>query len=155
MQSTQTSKLEETSSALPVEGEYNVINNVFRTFNNIDITSNSNSASSCMLFKLEVINKTENNEELITPENFYVQKIYLLANVRAIVCEEFNDVLHFITILDSRNLETREAIYEVELKMFDLFENQRFSFLTVYFKNLKEFNALVQGKHKKILYYSQ
>jgi hypothetical protein len=125
--------------------------------NAIDTTINSNTVFSCRIYKMQVIavNKMIKNKDIITPDNFYIKNVYHLPHVKGIIYEEYNNVLHFITILDSRNLKTREAIYEVEFQVYNIFKNRYFDFLTLYFNSLDEINEFLRGKEQHILYYSR
>ncbi len=110
----------------------------------------------------------ENYEEIIfehlkidkflpaTPENFYVNNICKLPNIEAIVYGVLPTEKHFITILSKRDLMTREKIYLVELKMFDIFKNENFRFSVDYIHNSEELASLIKGKsvlfHKHSIY---
>ena len=88
---------------------------------------------------------------VVSSENTYLNQIYHLPSVKAVVLESTRDVKHFITVLDKRDLETREKIYEVEMRMFDHYTDEQFDF-SIYCVDKKEEIDLVL-KNKEILYY--
>jgi len=88
---------------------------------------------------------------IVSPENTYLNGIYHLPSVKAIVLESTHDVKHFITVLDKRDLETREKIYEVEMRMFDQHPDEQFDFSIYCIDKKKEIDLVL--KNKEILYY--
>ena len=88
---------------------------------------------------------------VVSPENTYFNEIYHLPSVKAIVLESTRDVKHFITVLDKRDLETREKIYEVEMRMFDHYPDEQFDFSIYCIDKKKEIDLVL--KDKEILYY--
>ena len=64
----------------------------------------------------------------MTSWGIYVDSVSHLPNVKAVALRQTNDTRHFITILDKRNIETREKIYEVEMSIFDRYLNEQFDF---------------------------
>lgn len=101
-------------------------------------------------FSLELLEYTEPSLDDVT-EYTYLHFIYRLPSVKAIVCESTPDVTNFITILDKRDLKTREKIYRAEMRMFDLYPNKPFEFSVYHFHNQKDINIFI--KNKKILFY--
>lgn len=87
----------------------------------------------------------------ISPNHFYNSNIYKLQSVKAIVCEVVNNVTYLKTILSKRDVETREKIYEVEMRMFDRFKDVHFEFSTDYFRTPQELSMLLVNK--TILFY--
>jgi len=97
---------------------------------------------------------TESEEFFVDiPEYTYTESIHILPGVKAIVCEHISDVKHLITILNKRNLETREKIYRVEMKMFDLYPNMQFQFSVYCFSDQEELDISI--KNKNILYFER
>jgi len=88
---------------------------------------------------------------VVSPENTYLNGIYLLPSVKAVVLESTHDVKHFITVLDKRDLETREKIYEVEMRMFDLYPDEQFDFSVYCIDKKEEIDLML--KNKEILFY--
>jgi len=88
---------------------------------------------------------------VVSPENTYLNEIYHLPSVKAVVLESTHDVKHFITVLDKRDLETREKIYEVEMRMFDHYPDEQFDFSIYCIDKKKEIDLAL--KNKEILYY--
>ena len=88
---------------------------------------------------------------VVSPENTYLNEIYHLPSVKAVVLESTHDVKHFITVLDKRDLETREKIYEVEMTMFDHYPDEQFDSSIYCIDKKKEIDLVV--KNKEILYY--
>ena len=115
----------------------------------------------------ETVYLTENESDIITlsdvvvwggeghlavsPENTYLNEIYPLPNVKAVVLESTHDVKHFITVLYKRDIETREKIYDVEMRMFDQYPDEQFDFSIYCIDNKKEIDLVL--KDKEILYY--
>jgi len=91
-----------------------------------------------------------------SPENFYVNNICELPNIEAIVSEIFSSEKHFMTILSNRDIATREKIYLVELKMFELFSKENFRFSVNYIHKPGELDSLIKNKtvlfHKRPIY---
>ena len=88
---------------------------------------------------------------VVSPENTYLNQIYHLPSVKTVVLESTHDVKHFITVLDKRDLETREKIYEVEMRMFDQYPEEQFDFSIYCIDKKKEIDLVL--KNKEILYY--
>lgn len=88
---------------------------------------------------------------VVSPEHTYLKEIYHLPNVKAVVLESTHDVKHFITVLDKRDLETREKIYEVEMRMFDQYPGEQFDFSIYCIDKKKDVDPVL--KNKEILYY--
>lgn len=86
-------------------------------------------------------------------EYTYLELIHGLRSVKAIVCESISDIKHFITILDKRDIETREEIYKVEMKLFDLYPNKQIQFSIYSFQNQKDLDIFI--KNKKLLYFER
>ncbi len=88
---------------------------------------------------------------VVSPENTYLNEIYHLPSVKAVVLESTHDVKHFITVLDKRDLETREKIYDVEMRVFDHYPDEQFDFSIYCIDKKKEIDLVL--KNKEILYY--
>lgn len=88
---------------------------------------------------------------VVSPENTYLNAIYHLPNVKAVVLESTHYVKHFITVLDKRDIEIREKIYDVEMRMFDQYPDEQFDFSIYCIDNKKEIDLVL--KDKEILYY--
>lgn len=86
-------------------------------------------------------------------EYTYLELIHGLPSVKAIVCEPISNIKHFITILNKRDIETREEIYRVEMKMFDMYPNKQFQFSIYHFQIQKDLDTFI--KNKNILYFEQ
>ncbi len=86
-------------------------------------------------------------------EYTYLELIHGLLSVKAIVCESISNIKHFITILNKRDVETREKIYRVEMKMFDMYPNKQFQFSIYHFQIQKDLDTFI--KNKNILYFEQ
>lgn len=115
----------------------------------------------------ETVYLTENESDIITlgnvvvlegeghlavsPENTYLNAIYHLPNVKAVVLESTHGVKHFITVLDKRDIETRGKIYDVEIRMFDQYPDEQFDFSIYCIDKKKEIDMVL--KDKEILYY--
>ncbi|MBU3980991.1 MAG: hypothetical protein KKG97_06715 [Proteobacteria bacterium] len=100
---------------------------------------------------VELLGYTE--ELLDLTEYTYLEIIHGLPSVKAIVCESTPDVKHFITILDKRDIETREKIYRVEMRMFDLYPNKQFQFSVYHFHSQKDIDIFI--KNKNILFFER
>ena len=87
------------------------------------------------------------------PEYTYTESIHILPSVKAIVCEPISDVKHLISILNKRNLKTREKIYSVEMKMFGLYPNMQFQFSVYCLPDQEELDNFI--KNKNILYFER
>lgn len=87
---------------------------------------------------------------------FYTQKVIGLPNIEAIVYEILSNSQHFMTILSKRDLETREKIYNIEMKMFDTFKNENFKFSVNYINKPDELYSMIKNKnvlfHKNPIY---
>lgn len=99
----------------------------------------------------ELLGYTE--ELLDLTEYTYLEIIHGLPSVKAIVCESISDVKHFITILDKRDIETREKIYRVEMRMFDLYPNKQFQFSVYHFHSQEDIDIFI--KNKNILFFER
>jgi len=115
----------------------------------------------------ETVYLTENESDIITlgnvvvlggeghltvsPENTYLNEIYHLPSVKVVVLESNHDVKHLITVIDKRDIETREKIYDVEMRMFDQYPDEQFDFSIYCIDNKKEIDLVL--KDKEILYY--
>lgn len=84
-------------------------------------------------------------------EYTYLELIHGLPSVKAIVCESISNIKHFITVLNKRDIETREEIYKVEMKMFDMYPNKQFQFSIYHFQNQKDLDIFIRNKN--ILYF--
>ena len=80
------------------------------------------------------------------PENYYTEEIAYLPNVKAIIYQKISKVKHITTILNERNLETREYIYKVEMLIFESFPNQQFHFSIICYNEPHELDELIKGK---------
>lgn len=102
-------------------------------------------------YSFEVVEYNETITDDVA-EFSYVNLLHQLPSVKAIVCEVTSDVKYLTTILDNRNLETREKIYDIEIQMFDLYPNKQFEFSVCHFDSQKDIDIFI--KNKKILFYN-
>jgi hypothetical protein len=86
-------------------------------------------------------------------EEFYYEHICHLPGVEAILCEALSDITHFITILSTRDVETREKIYSVELNLFELYQDSQVTFSVSYLHNSGDLHTF--SNHKKVLFQKQ
>lgn len=95
-----------------------------------------------------ILNYLEEDRSLILNlENFYIKNVSELRNIEAIVYEILPDARHFTTILSKRDLETREKIYVIEMKIFETFKNEKFSFSVNYIHKPDELTAIIKNKN--------
>ena len=107
----------------------------------------------------KILNYLEEDRSLIVnPKNFYIKQVSELPNIEAIVYEILPDARHFMTILSKRDLETREKIYYIEMKMFETFKNESFKFSVSYTHKPYELDSIIKNKnvlfHKRSIYAS-
>ena len=86
-------------------------------------------------------------------EEFYYEHICHLPGVEAILCETLSDITHFITILSTRDVETREKIYRVELNLFELYQDSQVTFSVSYLHNSGDLHTF--SNNKKVLFQKQ
>lgn len=100
----------------------------------------------------------EDRSLILNPENFYIKYVSELPNIEAIVYEILPDARHFTTILSKRDLEIREKIYLIEMKMFETFKNENLRFSVNYIYKPDELAAIIKNKnvifHKRSIYAS-
>jgi len=91
------------------------------------------------------------DETIMKAEDFYTQKVHTFPDVKAVIYERLNNSQHFTTVLNRRNIKTREQIYKIELKMFENYSSEDFQFFvrSIPFKN--DIDSYI--KNKKLLYY--
>ncbi len=107
----------------------------------------------------KILNYLEGDRHLvISPENFYITKVSDLPNIEAIVYEILPDTKHFTTILSKRDVETREKIYNIEMKMFETFKSESFKFSVNHINKPYELDSIIKNKnvlfHKRSIYAS-
>ncbi len=107
----------------------------------------------------KILNYLEGDRHLvISPENFYITKVSDLPNIEAIVYEILPDTKHFTTILSKRDIETREKIYNIEMKMFETFKSESFKFSVNHINKPYELDSIIKNKnvlfHKRSIYAS-
>ncbi|RLC14968.1 MAG: hypothetical protein DRI57_13620 [Deltaproteobacteria bacterium] len=64
----------------------------------------------------------------IFPENCYVRNVCGLPNIEAVICKNVSGFRHISTILNKRDVETSERIYEIEMKVSELYPDEQFYF---------------------------
>lgn len=77
---------------------------------------------------------------------FYIQKVKNLPNVRAILSEALPDSKHLLTVLNVRNLDTRERIYEIEMQMYDNYPNGKYTFSIKHIQDSHELHLFLKDK---------
>lgn len=86
-------------------------------------------------------------------QEFYREHIRHLPGVEAILCETLSDITHFMTILSTRDVETREKIYSVEMQMFDVYTNDQLTFSVSYLHHPENLYMFI--KNKNVLFLKQ
>lgn len=107
----------------------------------------------------QILNYLDEYRSLIlNPENYYINNVSDLPNIEAIIYEILPNARHFTTILSKRDLETREKIYNIEMKMFETFKSKNFRFSVNYIHKPDELAAIIKNKnvlfHKRSIYAS-
>lgn len=92
----------------------------------------------------------------ISPETFYLQNVCSLSGIEAITYEDMSGTKYFTTILTERDLLIREKIYDIELKMIELYQNIQFEFSVISLRTPQDLGLLVKNKmilfHKNSIY---
>lgn len=86
-------------------------------------------------------------------EYFYASHVAKVEGVKAIVLEKSGDSEHFITVLSVRDFGVREEIYNIEMKMFDIYEGKEFAFSIMTLPEDRDIDSFISGKN--LLYYNR
>ena len=89
--------------------------------------------------------------QVLSPEKYYAYEVSKLPNIEAIVFYESENIKRFTTILSKRDIEVREKIYDIELKMIEIYLDFNIYFVIDYITKSTDLNSLITNK--RVLYH--
>ena len=82
----------------------------------------------------------------ISPEYFYLHSIPQSTTIEAITTDINNNNKYFTTFFSKRDVDLRNKIYEIEIKLHENYKNNNFIFSIEHIDNSDEINSYIKNK---------